>query len=619
VNKDISKFLRCALDNILMTVIIMRGFMKRFIIVGSGVFCLSLRGSHREPKQSKGRCSAILGDCHVCQTRHTNGGWPTRNDKRAYFFSFLTLLFPLILIAQNNYVFGPSIRVSDDPPGSCDRNISSAGQHGIACQGDTLYVVWYDWRNGYGAVYFSKSTDAGQTWSLDLRFAGGSSDFEAYAPSIALNAGGDIYVAWSSWEPGPEPDRNIYFSKSTDGGLTFSDSVLVNDTTRASQNVPSIAVDSSGQKVFIAWEDKRNPPPDNSDIYCARSTDGGATFLTEVRVDDTGSDSSWQQMPSIGCTRSGDTVYVAWYDGRHGNTTQYDIYFSRSIDQGQTFEPNIIVNDTAGMAPSSQRDPSLWVSNFGFVYIVWQDGREEHYHIFFDKSTDGGLSFDLDVQVSDDSVPSVDPSVAVDDSERVYVAWQDARNFYSTGYDIYFSFSSDSGSTFSSDVQVNDLLGVIDAWDQNANVCVNNTGKVFVAWDTDRNHTGGDYEDIYCASGTYVGIQEYCEPLPSIFLECYPNPFKQITVIRLRRAQSNRWRITDNGLQMVADRLQLKVYDATGHLVKDFSQLLSDIGYRSSVIWDGTDNNGQTVSAGVYIIQLEASDFKETEKVILLK
>jgi hypothetical protein len=139
--------------------------MKRFVIVGSGVLHLSLRGSYREPKQSKGRCSAILGDCHVCQTRHTNGGWPTRNDKRAYFFSFLTLLFPLILIAQNNYVFGPSIRVSDDPPGSCDRNISSAGQHGIACRGDTLYVVWYDWRNGYGAVYFSKSTDAGQTWT----------------------------------------------------------------------------------------------------------------------------------------------------------------------------------------------------------------------------------------------------------------------------------------------------------------------------------------------------------------------------------------------------------------------------------------------------------------------
>ncbi|HEC78150.1 MAG TPA: hypothetical protein ENI34_03285, partial [candidate division WOR-3 bacterium] len=73
-----------------------------------------------------------------------------------------TLLFSLILTAQNNYVFGPSIRVNDDTAGIYNHRTT---QRSIACRSDTVYLAWGDNRSVSAQIYFSKSTDAGMAWS----------------------------------------------------------------------------------------------------------------------------------------------------------------------------------------------------------------------------------------------------------------------------------------------------------------------------------------------------------------------------------------------------------------------------------------------------------------------
>jgi hypothetical protein len=62
----------------------------------------------------------------------------------------------------------------------------------------------------------------------------------------------------------------------------------------------------------------------------------------------------------------------------------------------------------------------------------------------------------------------------------------------------------------------------------------------------------------------------------------------------------------------------LKIYDATGSLIKEFS-IKSAIPGRQSVIWNGVDNHDRRLSSGVYFIKLETEDCKETKKVILLR
>ena len=95
----------------------------------------------------------------------------------------------------------------------------------------------------------------------------------------------------------------------------------------------------------------------------------------------------------------------------------------------------------------------------------------------------------------------------------------------------------------------------------------------------------------------------------------YPNPFKEKVIIRYM-IQDTRYTIQDTRYRI--QDISLKVYDATGRLVRDFSRLTVN-GERSTILWDGTDDYGRRLPSGVYFIRLEDGEFKDTEKVILLR
>jgi hypothetical protein len=96
-----------------------------------------------------------------------------------------------------------------------------------------------------------------------------------------------------------------------------------------------------------------------------------------------------------------------------------------------------------------------------------------------------------------------------------------------------------------------------------------------------------------------------------------PNPFRNKLEIR--------YEIPDVSFEMVNEPISpisypisadLKIYDVTGRIVKQFNHLTN---YQSSVIWFGEDNSGRRLPSGVYFIRLETDGFKKNEKVILLK
>jgi hypothetical protein len=88
----------------------------------------------------------------------------------------------------------------------------------------------------------------------------------------------------------------------------------------------------------------------------------------------------------------------------------------------------------------------------------------------------------------------------------------------------------------------------------------------------------------------------------------YPNPFNPTTTIQ--------YNVANEGL------VSLKVYDITGRLVKtlvdnQFRNPGNEAGY--SVVWNGLDDRGQKVSAGLYIYRLQSGAMSMTNKMILLK
>lgn len=95
---------------------------------------------------------------------------------------------------------------------------------------------------------------------------------------------GALYLTWSA----PRGDRlQIMFSRSRDGGRSWSRPARVNGGgDRSNHSSPMIAVNRDGV-IAITWNDRRDDPGDQCfRPYVAISLDGGRTFVHERRISD---------------------------------------------------------------------------------------------------------------------------------------------------------------------------------------------------------------------------------------------------------------------------------------------------------------------------------------------
>src|SRR5947209_1351728 len=97
-----------------------------------------------------------------------------------------------------------------------------------------------------------------------------------FTPQIAVDATGNINVVW---EDDTANNSNILFSRSSDGGATFSTPKNISNSSGFSFN-PRMAVDSNG-KINVAWIDDT---PGNPDVMFSHSIDGGVTFSAPLNL-----------------------------------------------------------------------------------------------------------------------------------------------------------------------------------------------------------------------------------------------------------------------------------------------------------------------------------------------
>ena len=67
------------------------------------------------------------------------------------------------------------------------------------------------------------------------------------------------------------------------------------------------------------------------------------------------------------------------------------------------------------------------------------------------------------------------------------------------------------------------------------------------------------------------------------------------------------------------ERVEVKVYDVTGRLVKTVANRSFAGGVEHVVTWDGTNDAGQSVARGVYFYQLRSPSFTSQKKLTVLK
>ena len=84
----------------------------------------------------------------------------------------------------------------------------------------------------------------------------------------------------------------------------------------------------------------------------------------------------------------------------------------------------------------------------------------------------------------------------------------------------------------------------------------------------------------------------------------YPNPFNSFTTLQYELPEDSFVNVT--------------VYDMLGNVVNNLINANQSSGYKS-IQWNATNNQGEPVSAGVYLYKIQAGDFVDTKKMILLK
>lgn len=248
-----------------------------------------------------------------------------------------------------------------------DPGVSNASRPALTAdpqQEQTVYLVWAQSHTApasraHGSVGFSRTTDGGRTWSEARSIYDAPTGMQTSANEIVVLPNGDLLNMFTELRMGggggagqPRRDR-IAFIRSTDGGLTWSESSTV-----ATSQLADIVDPRTGTKVrvgdsfahkavdprpgsgtiHVAWADARFTNGQAMQIALSTSTDGGLTWKDPVAVS---SEPGTQQfIPAIAVNDSGD-VAVAWYSFATDTSTNSELmtsyWITWSTDQGESW------------------------------------------------------------------------------------------------------------------------------------------------------------------------------------------------------------------------------------------------------------------------------------------
>ncbi len=318
----------------------------------------------------------------------------------------------------------------------------------------TLYYALSAWDDQDGgnrrniSVALARSDDLGDTWETTLvrntrGFQGNEVENNRPVSGVAVDTRGDtdvVYVAWRANYPvaQPSPPSEPMIAVSTDGGRTFSEPINVtadffddpaviadeiefvqkNATTPPKDPItsaqfggsnPALAVDDDGT-AYVLWvqavSSSVSPRPD-APMYLSKSTDRGATWtITEVSPP-----SNWYGGPILRWSPEGGpqgSLHIIYEDKIGQTQGDRDIHYRRSTDGGATWSNNRVLHDDDPSQLIGQFIPNLSVAPNGRLDAVWWDFRNDpgtyRNDVYYTYSTDNGVTWSENIRVTDRSI-----------------------------------------------------------------------------------------------------------------------------------------------------------------------------------------------------------------------
>lgn len=349
----------------------------------------------------------------------------------------------------------------------------------IAVFGARIVVGWNDETIAFGqtlrgikrGVDYGFSSDGGATFR-DVGTVGGAN--WGADPSLAVDRAGNFYFGRMDLVPGSATLDRIAVFKSTDGGATFPQSSTASDESQINDK-PTIAVDNSGTQfagnVYASWTLASS---NVLNIRFSRSTNGGASFSSPIQLS-----SGVNDQASIPVLGPGGELYVVWFEQFSGNlfvrkSTNGGVSFGTAILVATASHVGDLEGETAQYCGRvlkgslrARSFPSIAVdrsggSNNGTVYVAFSshgvgaDGAD----VYLTTSRDGGATWSTPSRLNDDATINDQwlPFVAVAPNGSVAVSWYDRRrDDQNLLIDVFMRISTTGGASFGPNLKITEV------------------------------------------------------------------------------------------------------------------------------------------------------------------
>jgi hypothetical protein len=239
----------------------------------------------------------------------------------------------------------------------------------------------------------------------------------ALQPQVAIDASGVVHLTFGA-------DGKVFYTRSTDGGATFSKPVEVAELQALALGMrhgPRIA--ASGDAIVISAIGSLEAVG-GGNLYAWRSRDKGASWDSLLRVNDVAA-SAREGLHGMAAGPTGE-LYCTWLDLRHKGT---QIFGSRSTDGGATWSKNALIYQSPDGTVCECCHPSVALDETGTIYVMWRNSLDGNRDMYLATSHDQGDSFEPAAKLGEGSwplnaCPMDGGAIAISPSGKISAVWR---------------------------------------------------------------------------------------------------------------------------------------------------------------------------------------------------
>jgi hypothetical protein len=448
-------------------------------------------------------------------------------------------------------------------------------------------VVFADRRNDIGDVFVQMVAHDGTLYGPNRKLNADNGANLQSEPSAAEGDTSHLAIWVDGRAISGVPGQRVFVRYLSDYGNFLSNEFAVSDSLSGDgKAMPRGAIAKNG-RALVAWIDSRGSSPQ---VYGRWLTTTGQIDGAEFPISASASDS---QIVKLQVGRDAQNrFYVLWFDNGRTTPRVRGAWYNADKSAGGTFG----YSSTVGGANID--DVAAAINDSGAIGLLWTTSGSITKELYLTVISRTSAILQAATLVTDNigSLPS-EPTIDFDEQGYVGTGWVDRRSgtrqFY---YRIY--------SNLYAPLAANQPFSATTPEFMRAPSLAASHGRLWAAWVDPRTTGAAIWGNVYLYLATDVADDNPTTPPIMILGQNFPNPFNPSTEITFSLPTRSEVRLT--------------VYNLLGQQVTTLvNGSLSSGGHR--VMWNGRDAEGNAVGSGVYFYRLDAGNFSQTKKMLLVK